>query len=404
MKKNLLTSILIAFVIAIIFGAVAGPAAAVVKPLGDLFLRLIKFIIVPLVLASLVVGVASTGDVKQLGRMGGKTVAYYLLTTAFAVSLGLLLGNIMSPGEGLNLKVEEASAEAQEAPSVIDTILNIVPTNPLAALVEGNMLQTIFFALFIGIGISLVGEKAKPVYSFFEGLAEVMYKITSIVMAVAPIGIFGLVAPTVGEYGLSVLLPLMKVILAVAIGSILHAFVVYSLSVKVFAKMSPVKFFKGIAPASIVAFSTSSSAGTLPITIKSSEENLGVSKKVSSFVLPLGATINMDGTALYQGVCVLFIAQFYGLDLSIAQQLTIILTATLASIGTAGVPGAGLIMLTMVLTSVNLPLEGIALIAGIDRILDMFRTSLNVTGDASAAVIVAASEGELKPVSGLPSN
>lgn len=404
MNRNLLTSILIAFVIAIIFGAVAGPAAAVVKPLGDLFLRLIKFIIVPLVLASLVVGVASTGDVKQLGRMGGKTVAYYLLTTAFAVSLGLLLGNVMSPGEGLNLKVEEASAEAQEAPSVIDTILNIVPTNPLAALVEGNMLQTIFFALFIGIGISLVGEKAKPVYSFFEGLAEVMYKITNIVMAVAPVGIFGLVAPTVGEYGLSVLLPLMKVILAVAIGTVLHAFIVYSLSVKIFAKMSPVKFFKGIAPASIVAFSTSSSAGTLPITIKSSEENLGVSKKVSSFVLPLGATINMDGTALYQGVCVLFIAQFYGLDLSVAQQLTIILTATLASIGTAGVPGAGLIMLTMVLTSVNLPLEGIALIAGIDRILDMFRTSLNVTGDASAAVIVAASEGELSPASGLPSN
>lgn len=257
------------------------------------------------------------------------------------------------------------------------------------------MLQIIFFALFLGIGITAIGEKAQPVYSFFEGFSEVMYKITGMVMLFAPIGVFGLVAPIVGTYGLDVLLPLAKVILAVAIGSILHVLVTYSIAVKVFAKMNPLKFFKGILPASLVAFSTCSSAGTLPVTIKNTEENLGVSKKVSSFVLPLGATINMDGTALYQGVSALFVAQFFGIDLSFIQQLTIVLTATLASIGTAGVPGAGLIMLTMVLTSVNLPLEGIALIAGIDRVLDMFRTSVNVTGDASAAVVVAASEGEL---------
>jgi len=397
MKKiNLLTQILIAFIIAIILGVVFGQSIAVIKPLGTLFLRLIKFIIVPLVLSSLVVGVASIGDIKKLGRMGGKTVAYYLITTAFAVTIGLVIANLLTPGEGLGLTLNASQpAEVKEATGLIDTLLAIVPTNPIAALVEGQMLQIIFFAIFLGIGITLVGEKAKTIYNFFDGLADVMYRITNIVMKFAPYGVLGLVAPVVGEYGPDVLLPLLKVILAVALASLLHVFITYSISVKAFAKMSPLAFFKGVMPASIVAFSTTSSAGTLPVTIKSTEENLGVSKRVSSFVLPLGATINMDGTALYQGVSALFIAQFFGIDLSITQQITIVLTATLASIGTAGVPGAGLIMLTMVLQSVNLPLEGLALIAGIDRVLDMFRTSVNVTGDASAAVVIAASEGEL---------
>lgn len=392
---KLLSLIFISFVLAIILGTIFGPTMKVVEPLGTLFLRLIKFIIVPLVLTSLVVGVASTGDMKKLGRMSMKTVIYYLFTTAFAISIGLVIGKLMMPGEGLNIPIPEQTVEPKEAPALIDTILNIIPTNPLSSLVEGNMLQIIFFAIFLGLGITLVGEKAKGVYNFFEGFAEIMYKITSIVMKVAPIGVFGLVAPIIGQYGPSVLLPLLKVILAVAIGAIIHALITYSISVKLFAKMNPITFFKGIAPASLVAFSTQSSAGTLPVTIKCTEENLGVSKKVSSFVLPLGATINMDGTALYQGVCVLFVAQFYGIDLSFAQLLTIILTATLASIGTAGVPSAGLVMLTMVMTSVGLPLEGIALIAGIDRVLDMFRTSVNVTGDASAAVVVSALEGDL---------
>ncbi|MDR4887771.1 dicarboxylate/amino acid:cation symporter [Fredinandcohnia sp. QZ13] len=393
MKKiGLLSQILIAFILAIIVGAIVGPSVEVVKPLGDLFLRMIKFIIVPLVLASLVVGVAGTGDIKKIGRMGGITFFYYLLTTAFAVTIGLILANIFSPGKGLDIVATTEKADPAEAPGVIDTLLNIIPTNPIASLVNGDMLQIIFFAIFLGLGITILGDKAKTVYNFFDELAEIMYKITAIVMKLAPIGVFGLIAPTVGEYGVSVLLPLLKVILVVYLGCILHAVLTYSVSVKVFAKMNPLKFFKGIAPASLVAFSTTSSSGTLPITIKNSEENLGVSRKVSSFVLPLGATINMDGTALYQGVCVLFIAQFFGYDLSFAQQLTIVLTATLASIGTAGVPGAGLIMLTMVVTSVGLPVEGIALIAGIDRILDMIRTSVNVTGDASAAVVVNAIE------------
>ncbi len=391
-KIGLLSQILIAFVIAIIVGAIVGPSIEVVRPLGDLFLRMIKFIIVPLVLASLVVGVAGTGDIKKIGRMGGITFFYYILTTAFAVTIGLILANIFSPGKGLNIDSTVDKVEPSEAPGVIDTLLNIIPTNPIASLVNGDMLQIIFFAIFLGLAITILGDKAKTVYNFFDELAEIMYKITGIVMKLAPIGVFGLIAPTVGEYGVSVLLPLLKVIVVVYLGCILHAVITYSTSVKLFANMNPLKFFKGIAPASLVAFSTTSSSGTLPITIKNSEENLGVSRKVSSFVLPLGATINMDGTALYQGVCVLFIAQFFGYDLSFAQQLTIVLTATLASIGTAGVPGAGLIMLTMVVTSVGLPVEGIALIAGIDRILDMIRTSINVTGDASAAVVVNAIE------------
>ncbi|MEH7225691.1 dicarboxylate/amino acid:cation symporter [Bacillus sp. JJ1566] len=404
MKKiGLLSQILIAFVLAIIVGAIVGPSIEVVKPLGDLFLRMIKFIIVPLVLASLVVGVAGTGDIKKIGRMGGITFFYYILTTALAVTIGLILANIFSPGKGLNIEASLEKAEASEAPGIVDTLLNIIPTNPIASLVNGDMLQIIFFAIFLGLAITILGDKAKTVYNFFDELAEIMYKITGIVMKLAPIGVFGLIAPTVGQYGVSVLLPLIKVILIVYVGCILHAVLTYSTSVKLFANMSPLKFFKGIAPASMVAFSTSSSSGTLPITIKNTEENLGVSRKVSSFVLPLGATINMDGTALYQGVCVIFIAQFFGYDLSFAQQLTIVLTATLASIGTAGVPGAGLIMLTMVVTSVGLPVEGIALIAGIDRILDMVRTSVNITGDASAAVVVNAIEEkrELKVSSGV---
>ncbi len=398
MRINLLTQIFIAFVIAIILGAIFGPSIAVLKPFGDLFLRLIKFVIVPLVLASLVVGVASTGDIRKLSFMGGKTIAYYLITTVIAIIIGLGFGLMISPGTGVDISTEVSSSETKAPPSVFDTFLNIIPTNPIQSLVEANILQIIFFAIFLGIGITLLGDKGKGLYNFFDELANVMYKITGIVMKVAPLGVLGLIAPVVGNYGLAVLLPLLKLILAVAIACILHAAIVYSLAVKVFAKMNPLTFFKGIMPAAFVAFSTTSSSGTLPITMQNTQQNLGVSNRVSSFVLPLGATINMDGTAIYQGVSALFIAQFFGIELTIMQMIMIVITATLASIGTAGVPGAGLIMLAMVLNAVGLPLEGIALIAGIDRILDMFRTSINVVGDASAAVVVAASEGELSKV------
>lgn len=395
MKNRLLTQIFIAFIIAIALGALFGESIAVIQPLGDLFLRLIKFIITPLILATLVVGVASTGDPKQLGRMSVKTIAYYLITTAIAIIIGLGLAYVFSPGSGVDVGVAEPTVETKESEGVIQTFLNIIPENPFAALTEGNVLQIIFFAIFIGLAITFVGQKAQPVYQFFSGFSEIMFRITGIVMRVAPIGILGLVAPIVGEYGLSVLMPLLKLILAVAIACLLHAIIVYSFAVKKFANMSPWRFFKGIAPASLVAFSTASSAATLPVTLKNTQENLGVSNRVSSFVLPLGATINMDGTAIYQGVAVLFIVQFYGLDLSFVQLLTVVITTVLASIGTAGVPGAGLIMLTMVLSAVHLPLEGIALIAGVDRVLDMFRTTINIVGDASAAVVVAGTEDEV---------
>lgn len=398
---KLTTKILLGLIAGIILGLflTGSPHIATdyIHPFGTLFLNLIKMIIVPLVLSSLVVGAASIGDPKKLGRIGGKTMLYYLATTCVAVIIGLILGNLFTPGAGLTIPID-ASVEAVEAPSLTETLLNMVPTNPIAALVNGDMLQIIVFALSIGIAIAVLGEKGKPLYNFFDSLAEVMYKITGFIMTLAPYGVFALIVPVVATNGPSVLLPLIKVIAAVYIGAIIHSAVVYSSAVKLFAKMSPLRFFKGISQAATVAFSTSSSAGTLPVTLRNVQENLGVSESISSFVLPLGATINMDGTALYQGICALFVAQVYGLDLSLAQQLTIVLTATLASIGTAGVPGAGLVMLTMVLQSVNLPLEGIALLAGIDRILDMARTTVNIVGDASASVVVAASEGELVSV------
>lgn len=402
MKRiSIATKILIGLALGVVVGLIIPHDVAVtfIKPIGDLFIRLIKMIIVPLVFASLVVGASSVGDIKKLGRMGGKTMAYYLITTGIAISIGVFLANVFQPGKGLSLPVD-AIYEGKEAVPLLDVLVNIIPDNPLLALVNGDMLQIIFFALIVGIAITIVGKKAEPVQQFFDGLAEIMYKITGIVMETAPYGVFGLIVPVVTEHGLDVLAPLAKIIFVVYLACIIHALVVYSFSVKTFGKMNPWKFYKGIFPAMLIGFSTCSSAGALPVSIKSVEENLGVSKEVSSFVLPLGATINMDGAAVYQGVAALFVAQVYGLDLSMAQQLTIVLTGTLASIGSAGVPGAGLIMLTMVLSSVGLPLDGVALVAGVDRILDMARTTLNITGDASAAVIVAASENELDlPVS-----
>ncbi len=400
MKKiQLTTKIFIGLILGIVVGMMLQGTPEIaqnyIKPIGTLFLNLIKMIIVPLVFSSLIVGAASIGDPKSLGRIGGKTLGYYLVTTAIAVAIGLVLAIIFKPGAGLLIPVD-AKSQAVEVPSIINTLLNMVPNNPLKGLVEVNILQVIVFALFLGIGCTaLPEEKSKPFVNFFDSLAEIMYKITAFIMNLAPYGVFALIVPVVSQYGLDVLMPLSKVILTVYLGCILHAVIVYSTAVKIFGKIGIKKFFSGIAPAAITAFSTTSSSGTLPVTIRSTRENLGVSEKISSFVLPLGATINMDGTALYQGVCALFLAQVYGIDLTTGQIITVILTATLGSIGTAGVPGAGLIMLTLVLQSVGLPLEGLVLIAGIDRILDMARTSVNVIGDASCSVVVAATENEL---------
>lgn len=401
MKKiQLSTKILIGLAAGIIAGVLLQGAPDIantwIKPFGTLFLNLIKMIIVPLVLASLVVGTCGLGDVRKLGRIGGKTLAYYLLTTAFAVTLGLILANVFSVGAGFTLPADMKPAEASQVPKFVDTLLNIIPTNPIKAMAEGNMLQIIAFALILGGGIISLGDKGKPLFDFFDSLAEATYRITTAIMNLAPYAVFALIVPVVAANGPKVLLPLLSVIVIVYAGCFLHAVLVYSSTVAVFARFSPVKFFRGILPAQVIAFTTCSSSATLPVNMKCTEENLGVNKSICSFVLPLGATINMDGTALYQGICALFIANVYGMDLSMAQQVTIVLTATLASIGTAGVPGAGLIMLTMVLQAVGLPLEGLALVAGIDRILDMARTTVNITGDSACAVVIAASENELK--------
>jgi Na+/H+-dicarboxylate symporter len=392
MRKNFMFQIVVAFILAVLVGVSLGEKASFVQPLGDLFLRLIKFIIVPLILSTIVVGITSAGDIKKLGRLGGKSIVYYLATSLIAISIGLGAGFIFSPGTGTTITLDQTAVPTVESTGFISTLLNIIPTNPIEALSSGAVLQIIFFAIFLGIGIISVGDQAQPVKQFFEGLAEVMYKITAIVMKLVPIGIFGLLAPIIGNYGMSVLLPLIKVIMAMVIAAIFHVAVTYSITVKTLGKMSPTQFLKGIFPAATVAFTTCSSSGTLPVTMKNTQENLGVSKETSSFVLPLGATVNMDGTAIYMGIAVMFIAQYFSIDLTFIQIVTVAIVATLASIGAAGVPGAGLVMLTMVLTSVNLPLEGIALIAGIDRILDMFRTSVNVIGDASACVVVEHSE------------
>lgn len=398
-KMQLSTKILIGLALGVLAGILLqgspGVADTWIKPFGTLFLNLIKMIIVPLVLASLVVGTCGLGDVRKLGRIGGKTIVYYLLTTAFAVLLGLILANVFNVGFGFALPADVEPSEAGKMPSIVDTFLNIIPTNPIKALADGNMLQIIAFALILGSGIVALGDKGKPLFGFFDSLAEATYKITGGIMNFAPYAVFALITPVVASNGPQVLLPLLSVIAIVYFGCFLHAAIVYSGTLKLLGKFSPIKFFKGIFPAQAIAFTTCSSSATLPVNMQCTEENLGVSKSICSFVLPLGATINMDGTALYQGVCALFIANVYGIELSIAQQVTIVLTATLASIGTAGVPGAGLIMLTMVLQSVGLPLEGLALVGGIDRILDMARTTVNITGDSACAVVIAASENEL---------
>lgn len=393
---NLTTKILVGLALGIIAGLQLGAegvgfAKTWIGPLGTIFMNMIKMVIVPLVFSSLVVGVCNLGDIKKVGRIGVKTVIYYLGTTAFAIIIGLGFGTLFQPGVGMHMPGAATKVAAKAAPPLMKVIVDIFPTNALDAMLKANMLQIIVFSLFVGVGIIAVEEKGEYLKRTIDGLAEVCYKIVGMIMKVAPIGVFGLITPVVAANGPAVLLPLLKVVLAVYLACILHAVVVYGAMLKIIGGADVMHFFKEVSPASLMAFSSCSSSGTLPVTMACAKK-LGISKDVYSFVLPLGATINMDGTAAYQGVCALFIAQLYGIDLSAAQYGTIIVTGTLASIGTAGVPGAGFIMLTMILTALGLPLEGSALIAGIDRILDMPRTSVNITGDACVAYLVGKSE------------
>jgi Na+/H+-dicarboxylate symporter len=390
-KLSLSTKILIGLVLGVIVGLALQNSLEFVntwiKPFGTVFLYAIKMVTPPLVLVSIILGTASMGDPKTLGRVGGKTMLFYLFSATMATTVGLLIAHITDPGIGMVIPAGTIY-EAKEPVSMVKTLLNMIPTNPFAALANGDMLQIIVFALLVGCAITVGGEKTKLIKDICESFNEVMFKIVNFIMYLAPFFIFCLIVPVCAANGPKILLPLLKVIMAVFIACAIYGLIFYGAYVKFLGHYSWIKWLKGFAPAMLVAFSTSSSNATLPVSLQCTQENLGVSKEVSSFCLCVGATVNMDGTAIYQGICALFIAQIYNIDLSFAQQATVVFTAVLASIGTAGVPGAGLIMLTMVMQSVGLPMEGLALIAGIDRILDMIRTTVNVMGDAVCAVIV----------------
>ena len=391
-------------------GFVAKVARTIVNAnsfVGDMFLRLLRFIAAPIVLFSLIVGVASLNDLRKLSRIGGKSIAIYLCTTAIAITIGLTLANVIRPGKFVPADVRDQLQAQQEAkasasiataqePSIWQVFLDFVPTNPFKALAEGEMLQIVTLSLLIGIGITLIPKgKSDIAVRFFDAMTEAVIKLVQLIMLIAPLAVFALIAKVASTLGLDVLKALIVYCTVVVVGLALHMFGVYPLIFLIFTKMGYARFFKGMAPAQLLAFSTSSSSATLPVTIECARDRLGVREDVSSFVLPLGATVNMDGTALYQGVAAVFIAQMYNMGLSLADQLTIVLTATLASIGTAGVPGVGIIMLVIVLRAVHVPLEGIAVILGVDRLLDMCRTCVNVTGDAAVAVTVASTEGAL---------
>ena len=390
-KLSLAMQIFIAMLLAIFAGLLlqgrAEFATNFIKPFGTIFLNLVKFIVVPIVLFSIMCGIISMKDIRKVGSIGLKTVVFYLCTTAFAVTIGLIGGNLFK-GLFPVIATTDLAYEAKEATSFMDTLVNIFPSNFFKPLVDANMLQVIVMAVLLGFSIILVGEKNARVVSAFNDLNDIFMKCMELILKLSPIGVFCLLCPIIATNGTAIIGSLAMVLLTAYICYVFHAVLVYSLSVRAMGGMSPAKFFKGMMPAIIFAFSSASSVGTLPINLDCTQK-LGAKKEVASFVLPLGATINMDGTAIYQGVCAIFIAACYGIQLTLPQMLTIVLTATLASIGTAGVPGAGMVMLAMVLTSVGLPVDGIALVAGVDRIFDMGRTTVNITGDAACAIVVS---------------
>jgi Na+/H+-dicarboxylate symporter len=367
----------------------------VLKVMGNGFISSIKMLVVPLVFVSLVCGSSSMGDVKKIGRVGIKTLGFYLMTTAVAITLALGIGKLINPGIGLDMSnLITQNPTIGESKSLVDVILAMIPQNPIQSLASGEMLQIIIFSLLLGVSISMIGEKAEPVKKLFESANEICMKMVSIIMLLAPYGVFALITNTFATTGFDAILSLLKYMFAVSLTLVLQGFVVYTGMIKLYTGLKLKPFFKKFVKVAAVTFSTASSNAALPLTIESMEE-LGVDNSVASFTLPLGATVNMDGTAIMQGVACIFISQIYGIDLGISSLLTIILTATLASVGTAGVPGVGMITLSMVLTSVGLPLEGVGLIMGVDRLLDMARTTVNVMGDCACTLVVSNGEGEL---------
>ncbi|MDH3270555.1 MAG: dicarboxylate/amino acid:cation symporter [Gemmatimonadota bacterium] len=415
---QLYTKILIGLIAGAVVGAVANLGGLVwlqnllggVEILGTAFINLITMIVIPLVVASLLVGTASLGDLSKLGRIGGKTLAYYMITTAIAVTIGLTLANVIEPGSGV---APETTAElteryggdaasrvniAEQAPSWQETLLRVIPRNPVRAAADMDLLPLIFFTICFGAALTVIAPKRRDaVLEFFHGINEASMTLINWIMELAPYAVFVLIGSVVANFGFDLLQSLLVYTLVVVAGLMIHAFGTYAIILRFFARLNPAKFYPTVAAAPLLAFSTSSSNATLPLTIETAEEKVGISNEVASFVLPLGATINMDGTALYQAVAVMFIAQIYGVDLALADQLVIVLTATLASVGAAGVPSAGIITLIIVLNSVGMGQHvqaGIALILGVDRILDMIRTSVNVTGDLTCAAFIARTEGE----------
>lgn len=422
--KTLHWQILIGLIAGLVFGIIAAFTGLqdftvnYIEPVGTIFIRMLQLVAIPLVIASLIVGITNLNDLTKLSRMGGKTIGIYMVTTVFAITIGLTVVNVFEPGKVLpeetrdslfasyqeNIEGKEQAATELLDRSPLQFIVDIVPSNFFAAASDNaNMLQIVFIALIIGIGLMRIPDKkSRVLIDFFDALNDVVIKIVEMIMKIAPYGVFALIASVIVELGgddmartVELLQALLMYALVVIAGLLLHVAIVYTILFKIFSNMRLRDFMKGIRPAQLLGFSTSSSLATLPLTMERVEKNLGVHEEVASFVLPVGATINMDGTSLYQAVAAVFIAQAVGIDLSVSQQLIIVMTATLASIGTAGVPGAGIIMLVIVLQAVEVPVEGIALILGVDRILDMCRTAVNITGDAAVSVAIAATENSL---------
>ena len=414
-KIGLTTKIFIALILGAIVGVIIN-ATCINNPIvskyivnglfyvvGQGFIRAMQMLVVPLVFCSIVCGAAAIGDTKTLGKVGVKTVLFYLFTTVAAVAVALSVANIINPGAGANLSKLEAIAKAASSttstttsnPSMVDTLLNIIPTNPISALASGDMLAIIFFALIIGLILAKLGDQVQLINNFFSQGNDIMMEMTMMVMSVAPVCVFCLIARTFSTLGFSVIFYMLKYVLAVLIALLLQCGIVYQTLLKVLTGLSPIKFLKKFYPVQAFAFSTATSNATIPLSIDTLKEKMGVSKRISSFTVPLGATVNMDGTSIMQGVAVVFVAQAFGIHLSMVDYITVIATATLASIGTAGVPSVGLITLTMVFNSVGLPVAGISMIMGIDRILDMARTAVNITGDAVCTTIVAYQNGDV---------
>jgi len=408
MKIKLHTKIFIGLLLGIVAGIVFREKVLIIEPVGTIFLRMITMIVIPLVFVSLMLGTASLGDVRKLGRIGAKTAFYFVITTIIAICIGLILANSIQPGKGLpeNIqtqlldsyqdKAQDGIRRFEDKPSILEVIINIVPTNPVAAFIEGNMLQIIFMALLFGMVLTLIpSDKSQFLIRLLDGLNDMFIQVVHIVMKLAPYGVLALSAVVIGRFGTEILLTLLKYCFVVLGGLILYAVTVNSLSVKILGKMSPLHFFRAAKEAIIIALSTSSSMATLPVAMEG-VEHIGVSREYSSFVIPLGSTINMDGTALYQGVSAVFIAQIYGIELGLAGQITIVLMAVLSSVGAAGVPMAGIIALAIVLKQLGIPLEGIALIFGVERLLDMTRTSVNVIGNMACSVVIQELEEKTK--------